>query len=216
MELKNIDFLKLYHNYEYKAYPFNCFIRTGPFVSLKHYPNFTLDYSIIENKEYPSKLYEVINSYDFKSTLIILDMPGDIAILEAYYLNNINSIKPIPIFNFLLHQNGLIGNKSFVNNLVVVGNKLTDIEPKGFMILLDYNRFGDFTEKQYEEGFNNQYELFDEDIPSIDMLKELGYSTIVYISQDKEKEDIANYLNYLEENDIEVKRVLDFKEAKKV
>lgn len=53
---------------------------------------------------------------------------------------------------------------------------------------------------------NNQYAVADDDLPSADILKRLGYNRIVVFTKDNVKEDLMNYIDYFK-NEINVKIV---------
>ena len=204
MRLKDISPISVYHSWLKNCDCFECFLRTTPFASLKHYHDFEIKQFDDKEDDIYANIIKAVKVFDLKNTLLILDLPGEISIVQGFNLNNLNQIKPIPVFNFLFHDYGLIGNENFVTKLLECGLKLKDIKPKGYVFLLDYDRYRDFTEEQYKKGFNNQYELFDENLPSTEFLIELGYTRIVYISQEQVKEDISQYFQYIKSEDIEV------------
>jgi hypothetical protein len=201
--LKEINPISVYHSWLENCNFFECFLRTGTFATLKHYHDFEIAQCDEKPDDIFSKISAAIKSFDLANTLIILDLPGEISILQGFNLNNINRIKPVPVFNFLLHDFGLVGPERFVNNLVYCGLNLHTINPEGYVLLLDYNRYGNYGEEELKKGFNNQYELFDENLPTIEFLIELGFNKILYISQEKIKEDISNYFQYLKLEGIE-------------
>lgn len=205
MKLRDVDAIEVYHSWLYNAGYFECFVRTGPFTSLKHYKDFELMEpcaGISDNLK--RQVLEIIEKYDLGSTLFILDMPDDICLKVGAFLNNEASVKPILVFNFLLHDFGLVGTKDFINALVVCGKTLEKSIPKSYAMILDYNRFQDFTSEELLKGFNNQYEITDEDVPDSPMLKELGYEVVVYIGMGDVKEDMKYYMEYLEQEKIGV------------
>ena len=207
MRLKEIMPLSLYHRWLENSRYFECFLRTGPFVTLKHYHDFELSESASQKDDTYRKINRLIRSSNTNETIILLDLPGETSIIQGYLLNNHNNIKPIPVLNFLLHDYGLVGSEAFVNNLIVCGLNLKTIEPQGFAFILDYSRYKEFSEEEQRKGFNNQYELFDENLPSVEMLKALAIKKILYITEYKVKEDIGNYLQYLGEHEIEVSEI---------
>jgi hypothetical protein len=208
LRLKDISPVSVYHCWLKNCDCFECFLRATPFASLKHYHDFEIK-ELDKNRDKKqediyAKIITAIKAFDLGNTLLILDLPGEVSIMQGFNLNNLNYIKPVPVFNFLLHDYGLVGNESFVNKLVECGLKLQDIKTKGYVFLLDYDRYGDFTEEEYKKGFNNQYELFDENLPSTEFLIELGLNKIVYIAKEQVKEDINQYFEYIKSEGIEV------------
>jgi hypothetical protein len=81
---------------------------------------------------------------------------------------------------------------------------MKDISTGGFALVLDSERYGNYSDAQLKEFFNNQYELGEEDLPSAEMLKEQGYESVLYIFQNAAMEDVAEYLDYLSEEGISV------------
>lgn len=206
MRLREIDALKLYHSWTYESQYFEPFIRTGPFTTMKHYEDFELTGIDVKENDLYKDIVNIIEEHNLKETLLILDLPDGEGIKQGMWLNNNKQLKPIPVFNFLLNNFGLVGSKEFVNDLVCCGFALDKVKPEGFVFILEYNRFGEFSEKQYEEGFNNQYEISDENVPDYEMLTALKYKRVVYMSLGPVKEDIEYYFQYLEENDINVSK----------
>ncbi|MDP4089867.1 MAG: hypothetical protein Q8930_11430 [Bacillota bacterium] len=205
MNLRDIDAVELYHSWLYNTGCFECFVRTGPFTSLKHYRDFELTEPCTGiTDSVKEDVLEIVKRYDLKSTLFVLDMPDSVCLTAGAFLNNEACIKPILVLNFLLHDFGLVGSRDFVNALVGCGLALKKAAPEGYAIILDYNRFLDFTPEELLKGFNNQYEITDEDVPDVPMLKVLGYETLVYISMGEVKEDMKYYLEYLEQESIGV------------
>lgn len=76
-------------------------------------------------------------------------------------LQNNLDIKPILTFNILFHPYGLIGNEDFISNLLLYGNKLTTIDPKGYVFILDNERYLSESDGTEENFFNNQYETLE-------------------------------------------------------
>lgn len=200
MRLKQINLLDIYHKWLNDAGYFECYVRTNVFATLKHYEDFDLESINISKDKLYNKICSILEKYDEKKTIFLLELPDSKCIEMAYLLNNFFSMKPILTFNMLLHDKGLVGSRAFVNALVSCGEGLMPVKPKGYIFILDYHRYREFDEEAYLKGFNNQYEVSDEVLPEADMLKELGYEKVVYISQFKEKEDVENYFKYLEDN----------------
>lgn len=206
--LKNFDLYEIYLNWRNNTNAFECFLKSTPFVSLKNYPDFTLDdFNIsFKDKLLYNKIKTIIEKHNLLSTIFILDMPGHIGVKMSYLLQNNDNIKPILTFNALLHPYGLVGNKTYISNLLQCGSGLKDISPEGYIFILDNGRYLADYDGKSEESFNNQYETTEEDMPSIELLNELSYLNTVYIYIDKIKEDIDCYLNYLEHYNITINK----------
>lgn len=206
--LKDLDLYSIYLKWRENTNAFECFLKSTPFVSLKNHPNFALENPIISEEDDMlfNKIISIINDQDMSNSLFILDMPGCKSISLGYLLQNNLYIKPILTFNIIFHLYGLIGSKELINKLLLYGNMLSSINPKGYIFILDSERYLSESDGTEENFFNNQYETTEEDMPSVELLNELGYSKIVYIYQDEIKEDINCYLDYLEHFDIKVSK----------
>jgi hypothetical protein len=171
---------------------------------MKHFPDFEMEEINIDKDKTYNKISNFLNSCEIEDYIILIDIPGEQAVKQGYLLNNFNNIKPVLTFNFLLHEFGLVGSKAFINNLVKCGTSLKDVEPDTYAFILDYERYQNFTEEQLTRGFNNQYEIVDENLPSVEMLEALNFKKVVYFCESEVKEDVSFYLDYLEKNGIEV------------
>lgn len=196
MNLKDCDLKFLYRKYKENLGPFECFMRSGPFVSLQTYDNFHINTDINEDlyKKHESIISNILNT-DLNSTFLILDIPLELGLEIGYVLNNRFNVKPILNLNFLFHPYGLVGSKASIEALVKYGLTLDSISPKSYVLLLDYNRYDDFPKSLYKIKLNNQYELTFDDLPYTSTLKELNYSKVAIFTKNKIKEDISYYLN---------------------
>lgn len=206
ISLKDLELYTIYLKWKDGTKAFECFFKSTPFVSLKNYPNFPLkDLSISEEELILyNKVKGIIEQHNTNNTIFILDISGCKSIKLGYLLQNNFHIKPILTFNLLLHPYGLIGSEDFISNLLLCGNSLKMIKPKGYIFVLDCQRYFAESNGTEENFFNNQYETTEEDMPSVELLTDLCYSKAVYIYMDKIKEDISCYLDYLEHFNIEV------------
>ncbi|MCE1246965.1 MAG: hypothetical protein LWY06_09990 [Firmicutes bacterium] len=224
MKLSETDIRGIYRKWRYGAGPFRCFFRASNFISLKHYPDFILDEPVSEMADLRSvqdgkdesasagiadlvkSVLSVVEKYDRTTTLFFIDLPGTESIITAYFLRKILKIKPVPVFGNPLHPFGLIGGKKYISALLGYGKLLDNTEGQGYAFIMDWNRYGDYSDDDYKKFFNNQYELIDEDLPSVEMLKELGYNKVVAVCVNNMKEDCEAYLKYLEEQNFPVER----------
>jgi len=204
--LKDFELYPIYLKWRESTNAFECFLKSTAFVSLKNYPNFTLEELSISEEEniVYNKVKAIIASQNTSNTLFLLDVPGHLSVLLGYLLQNNLNIKPVLTLNHLFHPYGLVGSEKLISNLLVYGNKLTSINPEGYIFILDSGRYLLQSDGTEENFFNNQYETTEEDMPSIDLLKELSYSKAVYIYIDEIKEDINCYLDYLDHFDIKI------------
>lgn len=204
--LKDLELYPIYLKWREGTKAFECFLKSTAFVSLKNYPNFPLEQLSISKEENMiyDKVKAIIAEEETSNTIFLLDIPGQQSVLLGYLLQNDLNIKPILTLNLLFHPYGLIGSKKLISNLLLCGNKLNNINPKGYIFILDSERYLLESNGTEENSFNNQYETTEEDMPSAELLKELCYSKAVYIYFDKVKEDINCYLDYLDHFDIKV------------
>lgn len=206
--LKDIDLYSAYDKWRKNTGPFCCYVRAANFVSLKHYTDFELEAVEAEGDLvalYP-RLQKIIEGHERRHTLFFMDLPGEMLIRAAYSLTEAYRLKPVITFNSPLHPNGLIGGAGYISALLDCGEAFSDFRPEGYVFLLDNSRYGEYTEEQLRSFFNNQYEITDEDVPPLQMLRDLGYRSLVYIYNGAEKEDIAEYLDYLEQEGFSVIR----------
>jgi hypothetical protein len=210
--LSSINFYEVFKLWLEGSNYFRCFIRSTNFVFLKHYPDFQLSEVDFEPDEIYKKVSSLIKNYDLQKTLFLLDIPGEKVIKTSFFLQNFDNIKPIITFNNPLHPYSLIGNCDYISALLLYGEKLGHVDPEGYIFALDRDRFGNYDEEDYKKFFNNQYELKEDDLPPVEMLKALGFEKIVYIGLEEAdcpgslKEDVEAYLSYLMESKIEVCR----------
>ncbi|MGL4774357.1 MAG: normocyte-binding protein [Clostridium sp.] len=199
MYLQEIDKRELYRKWKKNLNHFEPFLRSSPFVSLQTYSNIKLEDVEIDFNYFEKFIEDNILSHLKDTSFLIIDLPLEKILNISIILNNKYKFKPILNLNFLFHPYGLIGNPNLVNQFIYSSKELLEIVPKGYIMMIDYNRYGDYSEKLHEERLNNQYELCDYDLPYGNSLKSLGYEEIVYIFENKEKEDLKECLNYLKE-----------------
>jgi hypothetical protein len=198
LELKEVNLRNIYRNWKSNSNVFEAFIRSGPFVSLQTYENFTLDLKIdvksIRNKQ-NFVLDKIINSK--KQELIICDFNFDDCVEMGFLINNEYRIKPILSFNMIFNSYGLIGNKTNIESLIKYGLSLDSVVAEKYVMFLNYERYGSFNEEDYKKRLNNQYEVCEDDLPYAETLKSLGYSKVLFLTREKVKEDVNNYLEHL-------------------
>lgn len=169
----------------------SCFVKSLPFVSAINMQNLNLE---IKQKSSSLKL-ELI-----KEDLIIMDISAEKGLNYAYKYRGEYTI--IPDFNMVCHDFGIVKSKPILEKLTLFKDVNLKVADK-YMIVLDYNRYKNVEIKNINE-YNNQYEVTEEDLPEVEMIKFLDIKTVSYICPHKIKEDIAAYLNYLKFNNINV------------
>jgi len=208
MNLQEIDLRKIYRLWKSDLGPFQGFFRSTPFVSLQTYDNFELDTENVDETENRNQIYR-ISGYDQKvldiiiensdeNNFLIVDLPLNKILNFALVLNNEHNIKPILNVNLLFHPFGIIGNKDNINELISNGLKLKKINPQKFIMLIPYDRYDDeFGDNDLKDKLNNQYGIGEDDLPYVNMLKELGYNKVNILTKDDIKEDLNNYVDFI-------------------
>ena len=198
MNLQGIDLRHIYRIWKSDLGPFQGFFRSTPFVSLQTYDDFILEENI---SGYDQKVLDMILENAHENNFLIIDLPFDVILNLALALNNEYSIKPILNINLLFHPFGIIGNRDNINKLINNGLKLKKINPRKFVMLIPYDRYNEELESDdLKDKLNNQYGIGEEDLPYINMLKELEYSKVIIVTRDHIKEDLKDYANFIEKD----------------
>ena len=204
-KLSEVDLLQNYRNWREGTGVFEGFVRAIPFVSLKHYPDGELELSPPELAKKDKQLVALVKKHLNRGSLLVVDLPGDRGVGWAFHLQKVMSIKPVLVFNNPLHPMGLVGNEDFIRLLLAGGEHLEPIQkPEGYAFILDNSRYGDFSPEDFRNFFNNQYELSEEDLPDGDLLSFCGIKKLVVVSSQPAKEDLADYLQFIENQGLEV------------
>jgi len=133
-----------------------------------------------------------------ENKFLIVDLPLNEILNLALILNNEYSIKPILNINLLFHPFGIIGNKDNINKLINNGLLLKRINTKKFVMLIPYDRYNDeFESNDLKNKLNNQYGIGEDDLPNVNVLKELEYSKVIILTKDNIKEDLKDYVNFI-------------------
>lgn len=204
--LKEVNLQQIYGKWYRETGVFRCFFRSTNFVSLKHFPDFELPPVCFESPLLTRLVDEVAN-HDWQNTLFMIDLPGELAVTAAFLLGKYHQLKPVLTFNNILHPFGLVGSQQYISSLLQCGEMLEEYQPKGFVLVLDQLRYGEYDAAALRQFFNNQYEITDYDVPALEMLQALNYEKVVYLYQNAVKEDIDLYLQYLMDGNFSVLRV---------
>lgn len=194
MYLQDIDLRKVYTIWKSNLGPFQGFFRSTPFVSLQTYDNFILkEENACQCNKY---ILDIIVENCSKNNFFIVDLPIDEILNLAFLLNNEYFIKPILNINLLFHPFGIIGTKENINKLINNGLNLKKISTEKFIMLIPYDRYNDnWKSDDLKDKLNNQYGMSDDDLPSADILKILGYTKITILTINKIKDDLQDYIN---------------------
>jgi hypothetical protein len=76
--------------------------------------------------------------------------------------------------------------------------------------MIPYDRYNEKIDaEELKSKLNNQYGIGEDDLPYVNMLKELGYSQVVIITKDDIKEDLSEYANFISKDvRVEIIRVI--------
>lgn len=165
-------------------------------------------YDTMEN--FNEKLLNSIVENCNENNFIIIDLPLSEILNLALILNNKYCMKPILNVNLLFHPFGIIGDKNNISQLINNGLKLEKIKPKGFIMLIPYDRYdNNLKAEDLKDNLNNQYGLGDDDLPYADVLKEIGYNKVIIFTEDEVKEDLMEYVNFIKKDiNAEIIRVM--------
>ncbi|OOM70709.1 hypothetical protein CLPUN_51740 [Clostridium puniceum] len=196
MNLQEIDLRNIYRTWKSNLGPFQGFFRSTPFVSLQTYDDFEIEEENLI--KYDQKAIDIIIENLNENNFLIVDLLLKEILNLALVLNNEYSIKPILNINLLFHPFGIIGSKDNINKLINNGLKLKKINTDKFIMMIPYDRYNE--EAGIDDSsnkLNNQYGIGEDDLPYVNMLKELGYSQVIILTKDNIKEDLKDYVNFI-------------------
>lgn len=141
-----------------------------------------------------------------KDTAVIVDLPGGESVFQGIALAE-RGFRPIPIFNGTMEQEGVratVNNQSAGVALIKMTDRLKEITlaedaPPAF--LTDKNRLQRC--KLTESIFDNSWDVYPQDLPSAEYMKEKGIRKIVVIS-DSFGEDLKKILYKHQKSGIEI------------
>lgn len=210
MKLSETNLRELYRSWHESAGIFRSFVRASGFVSLQQHKDFNYDLHLDNLRDENERLAELVSCIkDIAENkkgkqLFFIDMPGTLSMRVGLELNRKSDFIPALISNALLHDEGLVGTEEYKQNLLRYGQYLHQGAKGPAAFLLDYNRYGEYEEEDYITHFNNQYELNEEDLPSVEMLHEIGCRSVNVFTTAPMKEDLVQYIDYLKNKEIEV------------
>ena len=202
--LKKQGLREIYRGWVQGAGPFECFVRKANFVSLQHYPDFKLQ----PVSQTESRLFKAVKARLEKAegrSLFLIEAGAPEGIRLGYLLQQRMNIKPVLTFGGPLHPHGIVGGESYISALVGYGKMLSPVNPVGYAFILDRQRYREkLSQRMLRQRFNNQYELSQDDLPSVEMLNHLGYQKLVVLSHHEPRVDLLSYLQYLRDNHFKV------------
>jgi hypothetical protein len=198
MKLSNVDWYSIYKKWTINSGVFEYLFKSSPFVSGKYIENFELNL----NKHYSisHELKEILKENVEKDRIIIADLDGILGINTAIALNNEFRVSPILSYNFLFHPYGIVGDNSILEALIGAAKIIKPISPITHAFILDKNRYFNDLNINNSMLFNNQYEITEEEMPDIDMLRRLNKKAVSFLYDKIIKEDIKCYLEHLRLN----------------
>lgn len=207
MKLSEINLIDVYRKWKADLGPFKCYFRSTPFVSLQTYEDFLLISE--DNNKCTQEILSEISEASSENNFVIVDLPLNKILNLALELNNKYSIKPILNINLLFHSFGIVGNKNDISELIINGLKINPIYSKKFVMLIPYDRYDeDLDIKELKNNLNNQYGIGEDDLPTAEMLKKLGYNSITIFTRSTIKEDLKDYVNFINKDiKVEIIRV---------
>jgi hypothetical protein len=205
MRLDKVDWYSVYKIWIRNSGAFECFFKSSPFVTAKYMNSFELN----TNKSFdiPEGLKNLLKANITDDKILFVDVNTNLGIKIAVSLNNDLRTPPILTYNFLFHPYGIVGNNELLENLVCASEVLVPVNPITYAFILDFNRYDEGLDLDNTKIFNNQYEITDEEVPSVENLQRLNKKSVVFLYMNKIKEDIFCYLEYLRENNFNVSTI---------
>lgn len=205
MKLSNIDWYVNYKLWTKNAGVFEYLFKSAPFVSAKYMKDFQLvDKSSFNINE---DIKAILKGYVQNDNILIFDISTEEGINLAVALNNDLKVSPILSYNFLFHPYGIVGDNELIENLAGASEIIKIIEPVTYAFILDSSRYRNNVDLCNPMIFNNQYEITEEEMPDIDILRLLNKKSVTFFYRREIKEDIACYLEHLKTNNFVVNTV---------
>ncbi|ERI91800.1 hypothetical protein HMPREF1982_02843 [Clostridiales bacterium oral taxon 876 str. F0540] len=205
MKLSNLDWYLVYKKWTANSGAFEYLLKSSPFVTAKYMQDFELNL----NKDFQvkHKFKKVLEENIEENRILIADVDSILGINTAVVLNNEFKVCPILSYNFLFHPYGIVGDSKLIEALAAAADVIEPIKPQSWVFILDKNRYINDMNINNPMVFNNQYEITEEEMPDIDMLRKLNKRSVCFLYDTDIKEDIKCYLDYLKENDFNVNMI---------
>lgn len=198
-----------YDNWRRNSGIFECYVKSTTLASIT-----TLDPSKVNFDDYID--INPVNKYTFEGlksiiganlnkAFLISDLEAEENLDFSIMLNNELKIKPILSFNHIAHDYGFIGNPVIHNKIVNYSYKFLNIkEVQSYCFILDNGRYRDNDDYLDPLVFNNQYEITEEELPHIEVLKMANVENLIFTYRKRIKADIQKYLDYLKDENINI------------
>lgn len=197
------NYYDIFSNWYDNSGIFECFFKSTPFTTMRNYEkevNVDLNFKLEESKASYNEIKATINL----NNLIIVDIEGEKSI-EYGYLFYEDCIKPILSFNHIFHKYGIVGTPMLASKLIRLGKMINPNKKyKSYCFVLDSGRYINEIDLNNPKLYNNQYEVSEEELPYIEILKDNNITEVEVIIDKVIKEDLELYLKYLKANDINV------------
>lgn len=205
MRLSNVEWYLIYKKWTANACEFEYLFKSSPFVTAKYMEDFELN--LKKDFKIKDELRKVLKENIEEDRILIADVDSMRGINTAVVLNNEFKVCPILSYNFLFHPYGIVGDNILIETLAGAADVIEPIKPMSWAFILDKNRYINGMDINNPMVFNNQYEITEEEMPDIDMLRKLNKRSVCFLYDKDIKEDIKCYLDYLEENDFTVNMI---------
>lgn len=211
MKSSNINWYETYKLWSMNSGDMEYLFKSTPFVSGKYMEDF--EFTEKSCFELDGSIREKLKCSAKECNILILDTNTEEGIKAAILLNNEMRTAPILSYNFLFHPFGAVGNNKLVEDLYSASRIIKKIIPKTYAIILDSNRYRNDIDIENPMIFNNQYEVTEEELPDIDMLRLLNKRSVSFFYRAEIKEDVVCYLRYLKDSNFTV-NIFDLEELK--
>ncbi|HWI60497.1 MAG TPA: hypothetical protein VNT75_01520 [Symbiobacteriaceae bacterium] len=168
------------------------YVKSTPFVSLSRFP--------VDMDLRPCDAVAVDVAVD-AGELVILDFPGARSVMAGLRLWESHGLWPVVTFPLWFHPHGIVGDAALAFALLLQAPSAGP--SSGWSLLLDSTRYSD--DPLTPDRFNNQYELTEDDLPTVEELRELGVTGVLMVTDGPAKDDLQRYAAYLSQGQVSVR-----------
>lgn len=164
------------------------YVRSTPFVSLARFPG---DLELPDPNSVPSLAATVPDLAP--GEIPVVDFPGAVSLRTGLDLWAQRSLWPVTALSHWHHPHGAAGDAETASVLLLAAPAMGPAQ--GWSLLLDAGRY---TEAPVTgDRFNNQYELTEDDLPSVEELRHLNITGVCFVTAGAPKDDLRRYGAYL-------------------